>query len=82
MKCPHCSALFAYPLATETEANVTNGQNKKEGSMEVTVFSCPVCEAVFNVHPEEPEDKESKAPAVENPLASTRPSTEHSSASQ
>jgi hypothetical protein len=54
MKCPHCNALFASPHATETEANVTNGENKRGGQIEVTVFSCPVCEAVFSVNPGEP----------------------------
>jgi hypothetical protein len=65
MKCSHCNALFASPHATETEANVTNEQHKRAGNMDVTVFSCPVCEAVFSVHPGEADP--APAPAAIDP---------------
>lgn len=70
MKCPHCNALFASPHATETEANVTDAQNKRAGLMGVTVFSCPVCEAVFSVHPEN-DVADGKAPVQQATEAAT-----------
>ena len=52
MKCPHCNALFAHPHATEAHAEVSDEKSADKGSTtEVTVFTCPVCEAVFSVHP-------------------------------
>jgi len=73
MKCPHCNALFAHPNATETEATVTDEKNKKEENMGVTVFTCPVCEAVFSVHPGDAEANESKSPVEKQPAAASHP---------